>query len=1836
MSQNNDIAIIGIGVRFPGHSNDVDGFWQNLVSGKDCITEIPKERWSTSAHYYPEKGRKGKSATMWAGLIDDVAGFDTDLFDISPREAETMDPQQRMLLEVSWQAMENAGIRPSTLKGTATGVFVGGFTLDYMLMQLGCDDFGHIQPHSATGSMMTLLSNRLSYVYGFNGPSMSVDTACSSSLVATHLAVNSLLNTETDVALVGGVNALLAPGYFIAESQAGMLSPTGRSRAYDSNADGYVRGEGCGVVVLKRMTDAVANGDRIYAAILGTAVNQDGASDGITVPSGDAQQALIKRAYRVAGLEPKDAVFVEAHGTGTPVGDPIEANAVGHVMRENRNDTCFISSVKTNIGHTEAAAGIAGLIKTALCLYNRTLPPHLHLREVNANIDLDELKLKIPTDITPLDQVTDKLVASVNSFGFGGTNAHAVLRAVKRANDKPSMKTNASNSHCCLPISAATQKSLSIMANDYAMSLAKAGGDVSGYLKFVSARREHHDYRAVVFGTDKTHLVSHLKQFSSDGESMYAVCTGVKTMTEGARKLVWVFTGMGPQWWGMGQELYAKESLFKTSMDRVCDRFEKIAGWSLRDEMLKGEKYSLIAETRVSQAANFAIQVALADMWKAYGIVPDAIVGHSAGEAAAAYVSGALSFDDAVDVIYHRSRLQQKTSDMGCMMAVGLSKDDATKLIAEINEELLSIAAVNSETAVTLSGDNDCIGQVQAKLEGTDVFYKKLRVNVPYHSHYMEPLKAEFLDSVKHIRPVPASIPLYSTVYGKKIEGSELNNTYWYLNVREPVVFHETTQALLMDGLNIFLEIGPHPVLATSIKETMEAGKTTGYCCFSLKRNQPEVETLQSMLAQLYCYGYAVNWDAVHGEVEQQQQFHALPAYPWDHRRCWYESPVNQNYRTSGNIRPFLARRVAASIPTWDVNLEYGSLSFLNDHQIQSVVVFPGAGYVEMAMEAATELFGSAHAFDFSDIQFRAALFIDPSRPICMRIVFDKDHGEFTISSRSINDKIDVWTIHASGRVTVRRAISVMHESEDSIKSRCSRVVPQQVCYDYFRRVGLEYGETFRGLNTLWQGDNEAYGKVIIPEKLLGSLGDYNIHPAILDLCFQTLAAALPFPNENDASKVFMPVRVENGRVMGVVLSEVVYIHARVTNIDQQGLSGDIWLLDESGRVIIEITNCLARALSDGNQHVKPQKLYSTQWQPQTLTVATTERLTGVYVLFSNGDAFETDVKSSLSQRGLSPICVHSGDVYQHRGDQFIVNPDKPEDFVRLFTDIASQWQETISGILYLWPVRCTIDCETTEADIETLNNLVVVGLLHAIQAIETIEWQKQPRFWTVTQHAQQVQDDGGKLNVIQAPLWGLGKVSAQIEYKDAWGAMLDLDLADTAIAARQLLTEMTSNNGEEQVAYRGGQRFVPRLISIDEQQLSMPPSFSSDGSYLITGGLGSLGLLTARWMTDRGARHFILLGRTPLPPRNQWSTLTDEHCAYNKVKEIIALERAGAHVTVKSSDINVFSELEQLISDYEGDARPPIKGVIHAAGTAVPKLILNMSADDLRDIMRPKITGAWNLHRAFQNRELDLFVCFSSIASVVVSTGQANYAAGNSFLDVLAELRRAQGIGGLSINWGPWGEAGMATQLDLIKYFEDRGFSPMTNVQGLERFGCLLGDQCSRATVVAADWVKVGERNFPLGIAPAMLTDLIAAEKEFQQSADNGAQEQDSDFVGQLATITDAAERYAAVSVQVRKLVSRVLRTNLNDITVDKSLNVLGLDSMMAIELKAYIERSMMLVVAIVDLLKATPLSELIDKLSEELEPCETDGVDDEEVAELAEQLGSLDDVALSELLAD
>ena len=1162
------LAIVGIGCRFPGGVYDPESFWKLLIEGRSGITEVPEGRWNVDRYYDPNPQIPGKMVTRWGGFVDGIDKFDARFFGITPREALRMDPQQRWLLEVTWEALEDGGLAPDRMSGTNTGVFVGIASNDYANIQMkGPAD---VDVYTNSGSTLSIASNRISFLYNFKGPSLSVDTACSSALVAINLACRSIWDGQCDSALAGGVNALLTPDASIGFSKASMLSPDGQCYAFDARANGYVRGEGAGILVITPLKKAQEEGLPIYALIRAAVVNQDGRTNAMTVPGVKSQSDMLEEAYRQAGITPKRVRYMEAHGTGTPVGDPIELQALGNILCRGRGkgEECVIGSVKTNIGHLESGSGVAGLIKAALVLKHRTIPPNLNFETPNPNIRFDELRLRVPTEAEPLPCDGESVVVAVNSFGFGGTNAHIVLEEAPPQKKKiePKRKKRSSEGPVLLPVSANTEESLKAYVSAFRDML--ENGSQNGRVSLpdlastAALRKSHHEHRLAVVGVTSKELAEKLQAWEREESRVPGLVSDRAAAKE--TTAIFVFSGQGPQWWGMGQELLRTEPVFRKAIKQIDKLVYALGGWSLLEEMSRGKVDSNINRTYVAQPAIFAVQVGLAELWRSRGVEPVRVVGHSVGEVAAAYWAGIYSLEDAVKVIFHRSRLQEKTSGAGRMAAVGLTQEKAKEAIRGF-ENQVAIAAINGPAMVTLAGDTEVIETVIEPLEEQKVFVRWLQIDYAFHTHQMNPIKDELLESLADIEPKPGDVPFISTVAGDKLGGEKLDASYWWKNVREPVRFSDAVYNIIEGGDELFLELGPSPIHSASINECLTQAGKTGTTLGSLRRRQPEQSYMLETLGRLYAMGYPIKWEALQ---DADSRFVRLPSYPWKHESLWLESEESKAQRLSPIVHPLLGVRVSSPSPSWEFELDPRAFSYLDDHRFWDSMIFPASGFAEIGFAVARELFPDEH-YVVEDIKTTKALFYSDRNVPTLRVLFDEADGSFRIYSSTLS-RTD-WDLNAHGQLQILTPRERDTVDLAAIRDSLEEKLDHDQYYSDYEDAGYQFGPNFQLLQNIWVKPGETIGEIVASEEVLEGLEEYHFHPAVLDACFQCVKGAQVAPEGRLAKDNFyLPATIKRVRLYGPIERRL-WGHADLYLDDGEVMEANVEVFNDRGERVADI-----------------------------------------------------------------------------------------------------------------------------------------------------------------------------------------------------------------------------------------------------------------------------------------------------------------------------------------------------------------------------------------------------------------------------------------------------------------------------------------------------------------------------------------------------------------------------------------------------------------------------------------------------------------------------------------
>ncbi|MFR9750684.1 type I polyketide synthase [Nocardia sp. 004] len=1135
-----DIAVVGIGCHYAGGIESPETFWDLVVDKRDGVREIPPERWDWRRFYDPDKHTPARMYVKRAAFMtSDPWAFDPDFFGISPREASSMDAQQRLVLQTAWEAFDDAGIA-GRISGSSLGVYMGVFTMDQAGIVANPQAVPYADMHTAASTSYTMVSNRLAYALNLVGPAITVDTACSSSLVAFHLACRGITDGDCELAVAGGVSVMAEPEPFVFMCKGGFLAADGRSKAFDASADGYGRGEGVGMVVLKKLAAAQRDGDRIYAVVKATGSNQDGRTTAITVPNADLQEELAEEVARRAGIAPDEVTYVEAHGTGTPVGDPLELKAIGHAYGavEGRTTPLGVGSVKTQLGHTEAASGIASVIKSALAISHRTIAPQYWFDTPNPDIAFEEWNLRLQLEAEKVGPEVDRFTIAVNGFGYGGTNAHVILQEYRPPHHQGGNgQVRKPRHYGVLPLSARSERAVRELASGFAEHIAE-GADPGWLAEAAWTRRNHHPLRAGVAFTDDATLSQGLLELAEGAGRVSRVVAGK------VAEPVFVFTGMGPQWWAMARGLLEADGVFAAEAARIDTEFQQIAGWSIIAELLCPQEQSRATGTVVAQAGNFLVQAALCAELAQLGIRPAVVVGHSVGEVAAAYISGALSLQDALLVGHHRARLQAATAGSGGMLAIGLPLDKAQQLIA--GDARVDIAAINSPSAVTLAGDITRLDEIAESLTEDGVFAKRLQVEVPYHSHLMDPVLDELRTVLADLRPSAPRIPLYSTVTGTRLTEAEMDADYWCGNVRQPVRFADATRELIAAGSRVFLEIGPHPVLAANIREILRTAGETGTTIATLHRKQHDTDSIRQTIAGLYAAG-VLDIEGLFTDLPSPTPHLDLPVYPWQKTHLRNELPhdrIRRHGPSDGYV--MLGDQNPDDTTRWQLPVGTGVLPWLADHVVNGARILPGTSYLDMALSAVLMRTESTQA-GLADVRFVAPLFINDGALPLMRLDLEESTRRFTIRSRGAVGS--VWTIHATGRL-VEGAFD-QTKSEVPPTDTMAEVDPAGF-YAMMAASGLEYGPEFQRITSLRVSDTVVVATV---DATVTHPARYAAYPAVVDAAFQAVATLLAGTAHRDGALV--PVEVRGVRLLAALPKEVTVVARLRSSEERSGSSSD-------------------------------------------------------------------------------------------------------------------------------------------------------------------------------------------------------------------------------------------------------------------------------------------------------------------------------------------------------------------------------------------------------------------------------------------------------------------------------------------------------------------------------------------------------------------------------------------------------------------------------------------------------------------------------------------------------
>ncbi|WP_044241708.1 type I polyketide synthase [Chondromyces apiculatus] len=1756
------IAIVGMGCRFPGGADGPERFWRLLRDGVDAVAEVPPERWDAERYYDPDPDAAGKMYTRYGAFLRAIDRFDAAFFKISPREAARMDPQQRLVLEVTWEALEDAALTPGHLAGTEAGVFIGLCATDFVMLQFA--DIAAVDAYASTGAAHSIIANRLSYLLDLHGPSMAIDTACSSSLVAVHLACQSLQSRECDVALAGGVNLILTPEGAVALSRARMMAPDGRCKVFDSRADGFVRGEGCGIIVLKRLSTALKNGDHVRAVIRGSASNQDGRSNGLTAPSVTAQQAVIQKALRRAHLDAGRITYVEAHGTGTSLGDPVEFEALKGVLgrEEVGSEPCALGSVKTNIGHLEGAAGIAGLIKVVLALEHHALPPHLHFKELNPNIDMVGSRFTIPTELLSWAPVSGTRCAGVSSFGFGGTNAHVVLeeapplpRARKIAAERPVHM---------LTFSGRDEEALLDLARRHEHQLAEiAVASWADYCFTAAAGRAHLEHRLALMAGSPGEARELLSGFLADDLSP-RVSRSQEACTRAA-DVVFLFTGQGSQVAGMGRELHETQPTFRHAIDRCAEILGPHLDRPLTSVLFPDgsgpEAEALLQQTAYTQPALFAYEYALAMLWRSWGIEPAAVMGHSLGEIVAACVAGALDLEGALRFVAERGRLMQALPPTGAMAAVFAGEARVAEALIPCASEV-SIAAINGPMETVISGASESVAAVSAQLQAEGIQVRRLFVSHAFHSPQMDAIMPALERAAAELQAGTPRCALISNVTGQRIDAGELAAPgYWARHARVPVQFASGIRGLYERGHRTFLEIGPQPTLLKMSRRCLDDASIAWLS--SASKGKGAWESLLESLGALYVAGAKVDWSGFDRDYRRRRV--ALPTYPFQRQHFPVERKIQPSSAPRRDLGPLLGRRIrsASREALFEAELS-AEVQLLDEHRIRGMVLMPGAGYLALVLQAVEAALGRGPCA-VDGVAFRAPLWLDDGeRRVVQTILTPDPVGGSAFQVLSLPAGADgtagePWENHCAGRVRVGPEAAEVAKRAPvlaEVRARCGALIGGEDIYRKMAEEGYALGSSYRWISEVMWREGEALGRMRAPADADPGT-TFRLHPGLLDACFQLFGVT--WPAQRREGLVHVPVALERLQFHATPPSGELFCHVtlrRNQGVEANTYVGDLSLFSEDGQLVFLAEGLCVKgtALRASAPEAAPVAdwVYQTLWQPVERREESSVH--GVWLLFEDAGGTAAGLARRLQARGDDVYMVTPGERYAMTdAGRWTIDPASPADYRRLLEALG----RPCHGAVYVWGLDAG---GSTGEDASALGaqEQILGGALHLVQSLVAHGASATTRLWLVTRGTQVTGSERAAPRLAGAPLWGLGRVLVA-EHPGLLGGLVDLPPVPEDGEEVLLCEAMVDAGGDDQQAVRGGTRLTPRLarrrdVGAPGQQTRLLPG----ATYLITGGTGALGLEVARWMVAQGARHLVLVSRTG--GAGAGSQILSE------------LENQGAHVTIERADIAALPEITAVLARIRVSARP-LRGVVHAAGVIEDGVLLRQSWDRFERVLGPKAGGAAHLDRLTRRDPLDFFVMFSSIASLFGSPGQGNYAAANAYLDTLAHRRKAEGLPALSINWGPWDDVGMAATLPRRAHprWSAQGMSALSASHSVEALGRLLQHPAAQLAVVAIDWKKAA-----LGFAgdspPRFLSPLL---EQARGQLGPGSPVGGSDEAWLQLERANPAQRQRLLLGHVREVAARVLGLA-PSAPIDRAvpLSELGLDSLMALDIAKGIER--------------------------------------------------------------
>lgn len=1621
------IAVIGIGCRFPKGCDNPELFWKALVEGRDLVSEVPQNRWDARHLYEKDSAESEKLVTKYGGFIENIEMFDAAHFGISPKEAKSMDVQQRIALEVAWEALESACELGPSLAGSNTGVFMGAGGSDYTRRYF--KNIEDIDFYCATGSYSSIVSNRISYVLGLRGPSLSIDTACSSSLVSIHLAAKSLNAYECDMAIAGGVNAIVSPEITIALSKAKMMALDGKCKAFDERANGYVRSEGCGVVILKRLKDAIKDCNNIICVIRGSSVNHVGRSNGLSAPSGTAQREVIEQALHFANVKPSEIDYVETHGTGTLVGDPIEIEALGSIMKEGRDKTnpLIIGTVKTNMGHTELAAGVAGLIKVALSLKNEIIPKHLHFNKLNSRISLDDIPAVLPLENKDWKGGNKKRLAGISSFGFGGVNAHIVVEEYKNLKI---LNEKCRNGNSVFMSSAKSLHSLEYLQKKYEEYFLNTSNKFHDVCYAANVGRKRFAKRFAIIARNNKEAAEILRQHRI-GNTPRGFVEGIRKQNE-ERDVTFLFTGQGSQYSGMGKYLYENEEIFCKTLNECNQILEQYINTSIVDLICYRDDDELLCQTQYTQPALFAFEYSLAKQIQSWGVTPKIVIGHSIGEYVAACISGIFSLDDALKLVAARGRLIQELPKEGSMLAVNMSILQLKELLGEFNENVISVAAVNSPANIVLSGRKDDISIIKNMIDNKGEVCKLLHVSHAFHSYLLEPMIVKYREILETVKFYSPNIPIVSNVTGSFIDEKEIcSSEYWCKHIIKGVQFKESIEKIAETGIKYFIEIGPHPVLTHFIKQILVDSEII--CISTQNRNYREY-AIHECIATLFAHGWDFDKPLYIGNKIN------FPTYPFQRKKYWFSEGVQNDLKV--NCVEDTQKRILTPFcgSAFENRLSYSSKLF-QDHKIYGNLIFSGAAMI-MLISSAVQKRWAMSEFHIEDITIKKPLVIKEGECAIIQVYIDDNDidGKYHCSlfstivpSNAAEKKMvpDTWTQHLDVNLFIGEY------KKQGLFKKCTLANGSMVSgndfYEFIKAAGMEYGDSFQVIKKIIYTDEYIYAEFSCAKN-----ENSYIDAGILDACSQLLLLS-----NTSLKSAYVFLGIDRFYVKKSMTKDM-YCITKVTNIsnDQHEIEGNFQLFDVNGEVVLiaeGVHLIKAESLSFNVGILETEEvdedgvILNYAWEKIQQIPLEHLEVRKTFISFVDQEDTGREFIHNVGLRGNRCICVYPSVAY-HRVSQYeyYIRPEKKEDYYMLFRAIENDLSK-IDAIIDFWPINMT---NTIFGQAMNMDNQYYGygAALYITQCLldNAMNAFVNAKFWIVTKNAVSITSEGIGSNFEQASLWGLGRVISN-ESPEIFGGIIDIDKSDLISCDCIYSALLNKFHDSSFCAIRKNEVYAQKL-NICKNRYNTANIFRmyQDGCYVVTGGNGGLGKLLIHWLVKNGVTKIAILSRS----------------IESKITSSLPQNIICKHYSCDISDEHqVQLMLEKIDSELAN-----IKGVFHLAGKIIDKPLIKQTWTDYIKVFKPKMLGLWNIYRVLINYNLDCFIVFSSIASMIGTKGQANYAATNAVIDAFAYWSMNYNIPVTSISWGLWDAQGMREQMNshVQKYLFKQGIGTIKSETAL------------------------------------------------------------------------------------------------------------------------------------------------------------------------------------------